>query len=819
MIRIISILIEEFRGIKKLKLVFNGSNFAVCGRNGTGKSGVVDAIEFALSGNISRLSGEGSDRLSVKKHAPHVDARDNPELAKVTLEVYIPSMKKTVTIVRTVADPANPIVTPSDDHILAVLAAIEDHPELVLTRREIIRYVLATEGNRAQEVQAVLKLDRLEHVRSTLTTISNASVREFKSARENAALASQSLTKALGVAQLSQTEVLGAANAQRRTLGLPDLSALTATVSLKDGIVARAAAMATPISKETATKDVDELVQLIEEYGSSNQEAPVTEALTLCRELKSDPEALKALERDGFLTAGLAFIDEAHCPFCDDKWDLQSLRVHVQAKLDAIKAFRERRAQAEKLLEPVRLKVLRIVQLLDTISDYAAKATPAIPADSFTAYKADLQATFSTIRKFLPLDDMVGVLEKPVNQPTKVRDAIAAVKTYATGLPEPSKEDAARDFLVVSQERFEVYREARRRVKKAEDRATLASKVLDMYAQTSDATLTHLYKDVEKKFAEMYAELNTPDEKEFEAKLIPSIGKLGFDVNFYGRGFFPPGAYHSEGHQDAMGLCLYLALMSHVLKDNFTFAVLDDVLMSVDTGHRRAVCALLRRRFPKTQFILTTHDRVWLNHMRAEQLITSKALTHFHSWDVNTGPAFWHDVDVWDQINTELVQDRVHVAAELLRNYLEYISGELCDRLRARVVYKLDGRVELGDLLPVAYERMSGLLAKGKAAANSWNNRPLVATLTGRDDVLKVAYKATQADQWQVNVAVHYNTWASLDKKDFVPIATAFKALIDAFRCSEQECQSFLFVVRDGPNESAVTCTCGRCNFVLEGKS
>lgn len=59
-----------------------------------------------------------------------------------------------------------------------------------------------------------------------------------------------------------------------------------------------------------------------------------------------------------------------------------------------------------------------------------------------------------------------------------------------------------------------------------------------------------------------------------------------------------------------MGLCLYLALMKHTLGDRFTFAVLDDVLMSVDAGHRREVCRLLKSEFPRTQFILTTHDRV-----------------------------------------------------------------------------------------------------------------------------------------------------------------------------------------------------------------
>jgi chromosome segregation ATPase len=57
-----------------------------------------------------------------------------------------------------------------------------------------------------------------------------------------------------------------------------------------------------------------------------------------------------------------------------------------------------------------------------------------------------------------------------------------------------------------------------------------------------------------------------------------------------------------------MGVCLCLALMNHLLGENFTFAVLDDVLMSVDRGHRREVCSLLKTHFPHTQFIVTTHD-------------------------------------------------------------------------------------------------------------------------------------------------------------------------------------------------------------------
>lgn len=73
MIRIKTIHIEEFRGIRDLDLDLDAKNFGICGPNGTGKSSVVDAIEFCITGDVTRLSGQGSGDLSVKAHAPHVD--------------------------------------------------------------------------------------------------------------------------------------------------------------------------------------------------------------------------------------------------------------------------------------------------------------------------------------------------------------------------------------------------------------------------------------------------------------------------------------------------------------------------------------------------------------------------------------------------------------------------------------------------------------------------------------------------------------------------------------------------------------------------
>src|SRR3546814_9987138 len=140
--------------------------------------------------------------------------------------------------------------------------------------------------------------------------------------------------------------------------------------------------------------------------------------------------------------------------------------------------------------------------------------------------------------------------------------------------------------------------------------------MFNIFGDTTTKALEAIYHEVQEAFADYYRQINKDDESDFTAHLVPSIGKLGFDVDFYGRGRFPPGAYHSEGHQDGMGLCLYLALMSHLLGKGFAFAVLDDVLMSSAKGHRREVCALLKSRFRSEELLLPNHAEVWLCQMK-----------------------------------------------------------------------------------------------------------------------------------------------------------------------------------------------------------
>jgi predicted ATP-dependent endonuclease of OLD family len=124
-IKLESVHIEEIRGIRKLDLNFGKEKFAISGPNGTGKSGVIDGIEFALTGQIGRLTGRGTKGLSVPEHGPHVDKAKFPDASFVILRVFLTKLGESATITRMVSSPKKPKIEPADPDVIAAFEGID----------------------------------------------------------------------------------------------------------------------------------------------------------------------------------------------------------------------------------------------------------------------------------------------------------------------------------------------------------------------------------------------------------------------------------------------------------------------------------------------------------------------------------------------------------------------------------------------------------------------------------------------------------------------------------------------------------------------
>lgn len=819
MIRVESLSIREFRGVRNLTLEFSGENFAICGPNGTGKSGIVDAVEFVLTGNISRLAGTGTGTLSIKEHGPHVDCRNRPALASVTAVVAIPSLQSHATLTRSAKDPKALIVDPDIPAVRDVIARVARHPEFVLSRRELIRYILAEPGQRSKEVMALLRLDQVEAIRAALQRIANAAEKDRKSKGLVSRDAASALLAALRIPKLSVTELLAAVNERRAILNLAALPAFDAQTSIRDGLAAPQAAASAPAKVQKAEAKAN-LSALMEQFDALYGETPVSARSAIQTNLESllgDEEFLRSATREDLLKKALGLFEGEVCPVCETAWDDAKFREMIATKLERYRAAAAKRQTVEKLIAPVLAGIREGIRLCKEVRTIASLLKPKIEPDKLMKWESELEGTARDLEAVLPLKSATERLAAMAGRPEAIETELRLIQAAVDALPEPSSQEAARDYLVIGQERLDVFRRARLDEAAAEEKAKQAKKVLDVYGESTTISLESIYDSVQETFSRLYRIINKEDEGEFEAKLKPSLGKLGFDVDFYGRGFFPPGAYHSEGHQDGMGLCLYLALMKHLAGEAFTFAVLDDVLMSVDSGHRREVSKLLRSEFPNTQFLLTTHDEIWLRHMKTAGLIKGKRAAHFRTWSVDVGPTEWSDRDVWDEIDRLLKSNDVRAAAALLRNYLEHYSKEICHHLRAPVAFRGDAQFTLGDLLPSGIGRLGRLLKLGKKAAQTWKQADVMECLTQREANFRARAEATNVDQWQVNAAVHFNEWASFSKEDFAPLVESFKTLLGEFRC--QDCEALLEVVPDTGTEQALRCACAKVNINLRDAS
>jgi hypothetical protein len=147
---------------------------------------------------------------------------------------------------------------------------------------------------------------------------------------------------------------------------------------------------------------------------------------------------------------------------------------------------------------------------------------------------------------------------------------------------------------------------------------------------------------------------------------------------------------------------------------------LDDVVMSVDVGHRRQFCKLLKEQFPDTQFIITTRDRLWAKQMETAGLVARKSSLVFHNWSVETGPVVESDDGIWDDIDQAVSKKSHSEAAAMLRHHVEYVVPQLADSLCARAMFRSNGAYEMGDLLPSVMGQMKELLGKAADSANSW---------------------------------------------------------------------------------------------------
>ena len=698
--------------------------------------------------------------------------------------------------------------------------------QFILTRRDILRYIAVRPQNRAEQVNSLLNLSELEAIRATLVTTVNQSDQAQRAAAEALSNEQTNAAAALNLERFDGAGLLAAVNENRQTLGVETISELkTGTVLLG---ISRAAVSGsqTPGHFSVLKEDMRQLGDLTDQKSRKalrQVHSAIAENVTT---YKQDPRWQHRDAEAQLIQSGLELLGDATtCPLCDVEWSSpESLRGHLEENQARVEQDIHRRSeilkQAGEAVEPVQRLVSQVGQV-QTQAVALKLLDPAKRDAPLLKWKTRLQAYLSALQDPLrqpafgavSADDVESLLRFDAVDAELERLATAAEQAPAVG-----PEDEAHSRLIRFHERLRTMNREEGTYRKASAVAQRARMLHDAFLEERDAALQQLYDDVSDRFVEFYQKLHDHEGETFQAALRPTSAGAGLDfsVEFHGRGSYPPTAVHSEGHQDSMGLCLFLALAEKLEGAAPDIIVLDDVWMSVDQGHREQVCALIQEFFADTQFFITTHDKTWMTQLRMRSIVPRDNLLEFPSWSVETGPIVNAHQDMWDRIERHLEGDRVSEAALALRRGAESFFEQAASRMRARVSYRGDYRWDLGDWMPGVSERYKELLNRARRSARSWQNDELLKELDELESVRVQIMGNVFSEQWDINPSIHWDRWIDLTPKEFLSVSETFQSLIGQLTCPD--CGTTLAVASQGTREVAAACDGGHTSWNLQAR-
>lgn len=819
--RLLELEIHNVRGIPYLLLRPEGKNIVIWGPNGSGKSAVVDAIDFLLTGRISRLMGKGTSGITLADHGAHID--HTPQEARVQAVLTIPGVAQPIEVGRCMGKPGTLECDKAVKGHLQPILDMARRGQHVLTRREILKYITADAGTRAQGILALLNISEIEDIRAALVNAHNKLKTECAFAKRSLARDKGTVNATIQERSYSEKAILSLVNGRRKVLGgqpIPELR----VENLKWDL-ATPASMPSDRAVNIAIfeRDVQNVQRAISGPDQAMLAKDEVKLRALLAKIRTDAQLRRELSRRQLTRLGLSLIDESgSCPLCDKPWPPGELREYLENRLQTAEAAAKYCQEIEQLSSGILGSVNNtIASLQNIVRDAQAAVMEAERLQPLQEWLTNLERLRTALESALdnyPDDRFTSQQVEQLLAPMGVAQVLAhAQSSVRAKYPKTTPEQTAWDILTRLEENLKALEKTQAEFDAAELSRRRADVLLASFEKARDCVLGKLYDEISDRFSALYRELHGADENTFRAKMQPRGAGLDFEVDFFGRGIHPPHALHSEGHQDSMGLCLYLALAERLTEGMIDLTILDDVVMSIDAGHRRQVCNLLTSVFPNMQFLITTHDKTWATQLRHEGVVASRDSFEFSRWTIDTGPMVSSEVGLWDLIEQDLQKGDVPNAAFRLRRGSENFFEMACDALQASVRYRSDGRWELGNFLPAAISQYTSWLKEAKAAYQSWGDQERFGQLQELDTVRKQIVTRVNEEWWTVNSSVHYNKWADFSVGDFRPVAEAFRDLSNLFQCSK--CGGMLYLACTGPKPVSVRCNCGSVNWNLQKRS
>lgn len=698
--------INSFRGIPELQLVLDGKSLLLYGENGTGKSSIVDAVEFFFNKNVSHL--KNTKFLSLDKHVPHI----NSNLLDVGIDItFVPgnySLERKY---------HQSLLIPDEDEIKHYFE-IAQNKTFILRRAQLMEFIISKPSERFRALANLIGISDLDSIELSLKHVRDKLSAEVQHKRKIRDAVLLSVSEQLNDFLLDFDGILPSLNTIIIEAGLEPLSSL----ELAEDYAAN-------MLKSVKGKSEDKLLhlnKLLETLDISLFGNDVIEKYIEFNKIVShlfNEKINRKLSLEKLLKDGHDLISEDNmtkCPLCGQDIDTELLLSEINSRLEIISKLSDEYSLITQLQTEILHEITLIITEIKLILEYTGKFEQLYEQtqkllgiiDSLNGLKSDIELKGELKQNNAAQD--INVLNNIINQLLKEIQAIGKDLLAATDLTDEEK-NVLKIVRIVEQIDAKIKNRSgiNDEMNYISKKYQVAEDIYSTFVQTKNEKVREIFSLIESDIDNFYSTLH-PDDPHNSIKLtIEKRASANIQIKSFGMGWEDPRAYISEGHLDSLGLCVFLAFINKFNND-CSLVILDDVVSTIDSQHRLKICKLLFTDFKDKQFIITTHDSIWYNQLKSAQIahnINNDFLNmSIKNWTLEEGPVIENHKNRWERIESKLFNGDINGAANAGRQYLEEVLSNIAEITVTKISYKKSGRYTVGDFFDPVKNRMNKLL-------------------------------------------------------------------------------------------------------------
>ncbi|MBK6698689.1 MAG: hypothetical protein IPG55_02055 [Saprospiraceae bacterium] len=695
--RIKKLSITGLRGVQKtLELTLSEKSILLYGDNGTGKSSISDSLEWFYKDSVLHLSGSEIDLKEALRNSNLSDA----DISSVELEFT----KSVINSNRTLSSKKGKLNADYSNKSTDFSEYLNKSKSenLILRYQFLTDFIDKTKGDKLKSLSDIIGYAEVNKAKDVLKKSFNSLKTELKT-------------------QNYETLI----NNEKKIL----IEKINAAVSEEKDLFEKMNEIILPLKLDVEIKsiqDINKVLQLLQapantkalselrfvETCQSTLTTLKSEAALLNKEYENYYTEFKKIADDvqsimqvffaELLKAGSTVIEKKYhkdetCPLCLQPKSKEDLLIEIQNRLKQIEESAKKKAAFDSAKQMVnklaserikRLEVLRadvhyndllnelfkkaIDALVTKLADYEKNGNEKVTSGKMVSESKDLNFSDNDFEILTTITSKITTLQEHLKKDNKAilfsnissaKDAFLRIKNFEREKEVIEKQKASMEII---------YNEFVKKQKQG----------LEDFIAVSFGMVNEFY------------QFMNPGEQFQDIRIVvlgeeDNLDGITIEYKYYGNWVSPPQKYFSESHLNCFGLSFFLASVVTFNRQN-EFILLDDVISSFDSNHRKRFADLLFEKFSKFQIILLTHEIEWFQYVsqlakRKGWLINEIKWSDLEGTHIDAEPS-----ELRKQIENDLANGNVSKLGNPMRIYLEGTLKEIAENLEVKVSFRFN---------------------------------------------------------------------------------------------------------------------------------